>query len=161
MFLPIGTFDSIAILIITTTFSSWSLFARRRFSFTAFLFVFFVIRNVGTCLFIFIFTARFRLPVGEEFLLEEHDPLVLEHLDQRDSLISVLLEELVDEVFVLLGYLRLERDRLTCLIPGNCLLVSSEGCISVNELVEQDSKRPYIELVIVLPMVDHLGRHVL
>ena len=42
-------------------------------------------------LFCFLRIAFIRLPAGEKLLLEIKDPLVLEDLDQRDSLILVFL----------------------------------------------------------------------
>ena len=86
---------------------------------------------------------------------------MLEDLDEWDSLVGVLLEELVDQVLVLLRDLRFELNRLTSLVPCDRLLIPSERCIAVDQLVEQDAKRPDVQLVVVLPMVDHLRCHVL
>ena len=86
---------------------------------------------------------------------------MLEDLDERDSRVGVLLEELVDQVLVLLRDLRFELNRLTSLVPGDRLLIPSERCIAVDQLVEQDAERPDVQLVVVLPMVDHLRCHVL
>jgi len=38
---------------------------------------------------LFVIATWLRLPIGEEFLLKVHDPLVLEDFDQRDSLICI------------------------------------------------------------------------
>ena len=68
-------------------------------------------------------------------MLEVEYPRVLEHLDQRDSLIRILLEELVDQVFILLRYLALEGDLLANLVTCDRLLVSAIRCITMDQLV--------------------------
>ena len=86
---------------------------------------------------------------------------MLEHLNQVDSLVRVLLEELVDQVLILLRNLGLEGDLLTHLVTSDCLLVASEGSIAMDKLVEEDSKGPNIELMVMMTMIDHFGSHVL
>ena len=104
-----------------------------------FLFLFFIIVSVlfvffflGAALLIFVVASGLGLPVRKEFLLEVHDPRVLEHFDQRDSLVGLLFQELVHEVFVLLRDFRLKSYCLTSLVPGNRLLIPSKGCIPVH-----------------------------
>jgi len=86
---------------------------------------------------------------------------VLEYLNQRDSLVWVFLEKLVDQIFILLGNLALEGDLRTGLVAGNGLLVPAEGSVSVDKLVKQDSEGPDVQLVIMLPVVYHFRSHVL
>ena len=76
------------------------------------------------------------LPAGEELLLEEENPGVLEDLDQRDSLIWVFLEELGDQVFVLLRNARLESNLRSCLISSDGLLIAPKRCVSMDQLKE-------------------------
>ena len=101
------------------------------------------------------------LPAGEELLLEEENPGVLEDLDQRDSLIWVFLEELGDQVFVLLRNARLESNLRSCLIPSDGLLIAPKRCVSMYQFKEQDSQRPDIQLVVMLAIVDHFRCHIL
>ena len=70
-------------------------------------------------------------PRREEFVLEVEDPGVLEHPDERDSLLGTFDEELGDEVFVLLRNLGLELDIAGGLRVGDCFLLSAEGCMAV------------------------------
>lgn len=85
---------------------------------------------------------------------------MLEYLNQWDSLVCVFLEEQVDQVFVLLRNLAFESNLLAGLVACNGFLVPAEGSIAVDELVQKNSKSPHVELVVVLPMVNHFRRHV-
>jgi hypothetical protein len=86
---------------------------------------------------------------------------VLEYLNQRDSLVWVLLQKLVDQIFVLLGDLALEGDLRTGLVAGNGLLIPTKGSVSVDKLVKQNSEGPHVQLVIMLPVIYHFWSHVL
>lgn len=86
---------------------------------------------------------------------------MLEHLNQWDSLIWILSEELVDKIFVFLRNLALERYLLFRLVSGNGLLVATEGSVPVDELVEKNAECPHVKLVIMLPVINHFWRHVL
>ena len=86
---------------------------------------------------------------------------MLEYLDQRDSLVWVFFEKLVDEVFVFLRDLGLESNLRTGLVASNSLLISTVGCFSVDQLVKQNSECPHVQLVVVSPVIDHFRSHVL
>ena len=58
---------------------------------------------------------------------------MLKHLNQRDSLIRVLLQEPIDQVFVLLADARLECNCRSSLIPGDSLLITAKRRISMHK----------------------------
>ena len=94
-------------------------------------------------------------------VLEVADPGVIENANQLDSLVRLLHDELVNKVLVLLRELRLEGNLLADLVAGDGDLIASEWRVSMHELIEQNTKRPNVEHMIVLTMVDHLRGHVL
>ena len=69
---------------------------------------------------------------------------MLEYLYQWNSLIWVLLEELFDKIFVLLRDLGFEDDLLVYLISSYHVLITLEGCLSMDKLVEENAKGPNI-----------------
>ena len=60
---------------------------------------------------------------------------MLENANQWDSLVWLLHEELLDQIFVLLRELLLKSNFLALLIPGNGDLITSEGSITVYQFV--------------------------
>lgn len=60
---------------------------------------------------------------------------MLEYLNQRDSLVWVFFEKLVDEVFVFLRDLAFEGNLRTSLVASNSFLISAVGCVSMDKLV--------------------------
>ena len=123
--------------------------------------VHFVILVLRSRLVALVLAAILRLPICKELVLEVKDPGVLEYLDQGDPLVWILLQELIDQVLILLRHLRLELDRLSRLVPGDRLLIPPERCMPVAQFVEQDAKRPHVQLMIMLAMVDHFRCHIL
>ena len=132
--------------------------------------LFFLLLSIRACLIavrvvvIFFIVLAIRLvwlPVGEKLLLKVEHPWMLEHLDQRDSLVWIFSEELVDQVFVLFGHVALKGDCLPHLVASDCSLVACEWSFAMNKFIEEDSKGPDIKHVVMLPVVDHLGRHIL
>ncbi len=165
LFLIITVIRIILVLLLTAivlvvVVGIWSdVFVFLTFILVAFPFAF-VIVNTRTTLILLRITLV-GLPIGEKLLLEIEYPWMLENLYQRDSLLGDLHEELVNQVFVLLGKLLLELDFLTDLISGNCRLVASEWCVSVDEFIQKDTKCPDVEHMIVLSVIDHFWRHIL
>ena len=116
------------------------------FFFVVFIFVavIWIASAIALIIFSFLVFAVIRLPVCEELLLEVENPWMLEYLYQWNSLIWVLLEELFDKIFVLLWDLGFEDDLLVYLISSYHVLITFEGCLSVDKLVEENAKGPNI-----------------
>lgn len=95
-------------------------------------------------------------------LLEVLHPWMVEDFDKGQSLVCFVDEDLVDKVLVLVGQPGLEPDLashdLVANLPG---VHASEGRPTVHQLVQKDTERPDVERVIVVLILDHLGRHVL
>jgi len=85
---------------------------------------------------------------------------MLEYLNQRDSLVWVFFEKLVDEVFVFLRDLAFESNLRTSLVSSNSFLISAVGCVSMDELVKQNSECPNVKLVVVPSVIYHFWSHV-
>ena len=128
--------------------------------FFLFSWVVFVLRRCLVTFFVFTISV-IRLPISKELLLEIQHPRMLEDLDQWDSLIWLLFEELVDQVFVFLRDLWLKSNLLLHLVAGNRTLVTSVGSIAVDQLIKKNTKCPDVKHVVMLPVVDHLRCHVL
>ena len=85
---------------------------------------------------------------------------MLEYLNQRDSLVWVFFEKLVDEVFVFLRDLAFEGNLRTSLVASNSFLISTVGCVSMDKLVKQNSECPHVKLVVVPSVIYHFWSHV-
>ena len=86
---------------------------------------------------------------------------MLEYLDQWNPLIRLLFQELVDEVFIFLRYLRFEVDLRPSLIACDGLLVASKRSISMDKLVQENAECPHVKLMVVVSVVYHLRCHIL
>lgn len=112
--------------------------------------------------FLLLLFLRRRLLGKVVLLLEVLDPGVVEYLDKGQSLCSLVNQDLIDEILVLVREARLEPD-----LPSHDLVAdlpwvdSGERGPPVDELVKEDTKGPDVECVVVIFVLDHLRGHVL
>ena len=69
--------------------------------------------------------------------------------NEWQSLVGILDKNFLNQVFIVIGAAFLEFDVSLDDFTANLDLIASEGCSAVDQLVEKNSKRPNVNLVVV------------
>ena len=86
------------------------------------------------------------------------------HLDQWYTLVVVFCEEFGHQVLILLAQALFKWNLGQPLLDGllhHVLIIAPEWSIPMDQLKQQDSKRPDINLVVMSLLIEHLWCHVL
>ena len=96
------------------------------------------------------------------FFLKIFDPWVIKYFDERQPVRSLVLQDGVDEVLVLVGEPRLEPDDASGdLVADLSGVHTREGSSTVDELVQKDAEGPNVQSVVMSLVLDHFWSHVL
>lgn len=96
------------------------------------------------------------------FLFEVLNPRMVKDLDQGKSFSSLVNQYLIHQIFVIVTQTWLEPNLAPHdLVADFSRMHTSKGSPTMNQLIEQDTKRPYIQRMVMIFVLDHFGCHVL
>ena len=84
-----------------------------------------------------------------------------EHLHEGHSLISLVLKQLAHEVLILSSEALLESNLHSGVTLGDGITRARERCLTVHELVQENTEGPCVNRVVIPSLLDHFWRHIL
>ena len=109
------------------------------------------------------FHVKFNLGIiyATYLVLEMHYPWMNKHFHKWQSLIWMLHKDFFNQISIVFSASFLEFDVTFDDFSSNFDLITSEWSSAMNQFVEQNTERPYVDLVVVWLRSDHFWRHIL